>query len=150
MQQHWHCHIVTICPFYVVADMADSHNVAKLYMLQLKLQKIVTTCSQNLRPWNFAARKYVHWKKILWRINFVFIKFSLNALLFEKSRNECKNPSFLHKTICTVSDHGTTKMQCCISAFIAWNYRGVWFTAFVLWPLPHNGKSVIRHWVVGQ
>ncbi len=39
-------------------------------------------------------------KKILWRINFVLIKFLLCALLFEKSRNEYKNPSFLHKPTC--------------------------------------------------
>ncbi len=32
-------------------------------------------------------------KKILWRINFVLIKFSPNALLFEKLQNECKNSS---------------------------------------------------------
>ncbi len=31
-------------------------------------------------------------KKILWRINFILIKFSANALLFEKWQNECKNP----------------------------------------------------------
>ncbi len=31
-------------------------------------------------------------KKILWRINFVLIKFLLNTLLFEKLRNEFKNP----------------------------------------------------------
>ncbi len=36
-------------------------------------------------------------KKILWRINFVLIKFSLNALLFEKSQNEWKNLSSLRE-----------------------------------------------------
>ncbi len=36
-------------------------------------------------------------KKILWRINFVFIKFLPNALFFEKLQNEYKNSSFLYK-----------------------------------------------------
>ncbi len=44
-------------------------------------------------------------KKILWRINFVLIKFSLNALIFERSQNKCKNLSFLHKTTCIESEH---------------------------------------------
>ncbi len=39
-------------------------------------------------------------KKMLWRINFVLIKFSPNAILFEKLQNECKNPAFLHKVTC--------------------------------------------------
>ncbi len=59
-------------------------------------------------------------KKILWRVNFVLIKLSLNVLLFEKSWNECKNPSFLHKAICIESDHGSTKMGCCLST--SWLY----------------------------
>ncbi len=67
-------------------------------------------------------------KKILWRINFVLIKFSLNALLFEKSQNECKNPSFLHKAMCIELHRGSMKMQCCLSTFIAWNYKGLWET----------------------
>ncbi len=66
-------------------------------------------------------------KKILWRINFVFIKYLLNAFLFEESRNKCKNPSFLHKTTRNEWDHGTTKMRCCLSTFMTWNYRGVWY-----------------------
>ncbi len=44
-------------------------------------------------------------KKILWKINFVLIKFLSNALLFVKSQNECKNPTFLHKVACIRSDH---------------------------------------------
>ncbi len=39
-------------------------------------------------------------KKILWRINFVLIKFSPNVLFFVKLPNECKNPSFLLKVMC--------------------------------------------------
>ncbi len=39
------------------------------------------------------------------RINFVVIKLSPNALLFEKLQNECKNPSFFHKVACIRSDH---------------------------------------------
>ncbi len=63
------------------------------------------------------------WKKILWKNNFVLIKFLRNTLLFEKSWNKCKNSSFLHKAMCTESDHGSTKMQCCISTFMALYFR---------------------------
>ncbi len=45
------------------------------------------------------------WKKILWRIDLVLIKFSPNALLFQKLQNECKNPSFLHEVTRIRSDH---------------------------------------------
>ncbi len=48
----------------------------------------------------FPLKSILTWKKILWRINFVLIKFSPNVLLFEKLQNECKNPSFLHKVTC--------------------------------------------------
>ncbi len=47
---------------------------------------------------------------MLWRINIILVKFSPNALLFEKSWNECKNPSFLHKAMCIESDLGSMKM----------------------------------------
>ncbi len=53
----------------------------------------------------FLLENILLWKKILWRISFVLIKFLLNALLFEKLQNECKNPSFLHKVTCIRSDH---------------------------------------------
>ncbi len=33
------------------------------------------------------------------------MKFSPNALLFEKLQNERENPSFLHKVTCIKSDH---------------------------------------------
>ncbi len=52
-------------------------------------------------------------------MNFVLIKFSLNALLFEKSWDESKNPSFLHKAVGIESDTGSMKMQRCLSTFIA-------------------------------
>ncbi len=67
-------------------------------------------------------------KKVLWRINFILIKFSLNALLFEKSWNECKNPSFLHKTMCIQSDHGSMKMWHCLSTFTTLYCMGLWLT----------------------
>ncbi len=44
----------------------------------------------------FLLESIFTWKKILWWINFVLIKFSPNALLFKKLQNECKNPTFLH------------------------------------------------------
>ncbi len=50
-------------------------------------------------------------KKILWRMNLVLIKFLLNALILEKSWNECKNPSFLHKAMCIESDQYSTRMR---------------------------------------
>ncbi len=53
----------------------------------------------------FLLKSTLIQKKILWRINFVFIKFSPKALLFEKLQNECKNPSLLHKATCIRSDH---------------------------------------------
>ncbi len=58
-------------------------------------------------------------KKILWRINYVLTKFLLNALLFEKSRNKCKNPSFLQKATCISLDRGSTKMRWCLF-YIHW------------------------------
>ncbi len=64
-------------------------------------------------------------KKILWGINFILIKFLLNALLFEKLQNECKNLSLLHKATCINLDHSTTKMQCHLFTFMACNYRGL-------------------------
>ncbi len=64
--------------------------------------------------------------KILWRINSIFIKFSLNALLFMKSWNQCKNPSFLHNAMCIESDHGSTKMRRCLSRFMALYSRWLW------------------------
>ncbi len=67
-----------------------------LQFCQCKLKNIL----EILLPESILIRK-----KILWRINFVIIKFLLNALLFEKLWNECKNPSFLHKITCIMSDH---------------------------------------------
>ncbi len=49
---------------------------------------------------------------------FVLIKFLLNALLFEKSGNECKNPSFLHKAMGIESDQGSTKMHAVLPFYI--------------------------------
>ncbi len=62
-------------------------------------------------------------KKILWRINFILIKFLQNKLLLEKLPKECKKPSFLHKAMCIQSDHSTTKIRCCLSSFMAWYSR---------------------------
>ncbi len=50
---HWHCHIVTVCPFKLSRcyTLADSHNVALKCHQVVKIlhvtmwQKIVTTCS---------------------------------------------------------------------------------------------------------
>ncbi len=77
-------------------------------------------------------------KKILWRINFVLIKFLLNALLFEKSWNECENPSFLHKAMCIESDHGTMKMECRLFTLMVLHSRRLCFTSF-----PYTRKMVI-------
>ncbi len=57
-------------------------------------------------------------KKILWRINFILIKFSPNALLFEKLQNECENPSFLYKVICIRSEHACAVAKFHIHGFI--------------------------------
>ncbi len=57
-------------------------------------------------------------KKILWRMNFVLIKFSPNALLFEKMQNEWKNPSFLYKVTCIRSDHAGTVTMFHIHGFL--------------------------------
>ncbi len=59
-------------------------------------------------------------KKILWRINFVLIKFSPNALLFEKLQNECKSASFLHKVTCIRSDHAVAVAKFHIHGFIVY------------------------------
>ncbi len=74
-------------------------------------------------------------KKILWRISLVFIKFSLNVLLlFEKSQNECKNLSFLHKDMCIESDCGSRKMRHCLSTFMALNSRRLCFFSIISFP----------------
>ncbi len=57
-------------------------------------------------------------KKILWRINFVLIKFSPNALLFQKLQDECKKTSFLHKVICIRLDHAGAVAKFHIHGFI--------------------------------
>ncbi len=56
----------------------------------------------------FLLGNILIWRKILWRINFVLIKFLPNSLLFEKLQNGCKNPSFLHQVTCIRSDHAGT------------------------------------------
>ncbi len=65
-------------------------------------------------------------KKILWIINFVTIKFSLNALVFEKSWKECKNPSFLYKAMSIQSDHRSKEMRRCLSTFVTLYSRRLW------------------------
>ncbi len=65
-------------------------------------------------------------KKILWRIVVVLIKCSVSALLFEKSLNECENPSFLHKAMRIGLDRGSTKLQHCLSTFMALNSTRFW------------------------
>ncbi len=60
-------------------------------------------------------------KKILRRINFLFIKFLPNALLFEKLQNECKNPSFLHMVTCIMSDQ---RRSCQVSHSWLYNLGG--------------------------
>ncbi len=62
-------------------------------------------------------------KKILWRINMVLIKFSLNVLLFEKLRNECKILPFFQR-LCVLSR--TTQVQLPSFTFVACNYGGLW------------------------
>ncbi len=66
-------------------------------------------------------------KKILRRINFVLIKFSLKTLFFEKLWNECKNPSFLHKAMCMESGHGSMEMRRCFSTFMTLYFRRLWY-----------------------
>ncbi len=68
-----------------------------------------------------------------------------NAVLFEKLQNECKNPPFLHKALCIQSDHGTMKMKmrCCVSTFMACNYRGLWQCRFL-----HLAWWGCKHWLV--
>ncbi len=41
-------------------------------------------------------------EEILWRINFILIKFFLNKILLKKIQNECKKPSF-HRTATRIS-----------------------------------------------
>ncbi len=72
---------------------------------------------KNIREVFLLEGKLIR-KKILWRINFVFIKFSPNALLFEKLQHECKNPSFLYKVTCIKLDHTGTVAKFHIHDFI--------------------------------
>ncbi len=100
-----------------VHPFVDWHKPCEFHENRVK----TTTCIMTLIIISWKSRSVIFWrklknihqvsllesiliqKKILWRINFVFIKFLLNALLFEKSCNECKNPSFLHKATCIES-----------------------------------------------
>ncbi len=66
----------------------------------------------------FLLKSILIWKKILWRINFVLAKFSLNVLFFKKLQNECENPSFHHKLTCR-------SIQAQLSSFT--------FMALILW-----------------
>ncbi len=66
----------------------------------------------------FQLKSILISKKILWRINFVLIKFSPNALLSAKLENECKNPQFLHKVTCIRSDHPGAVAKFHIHGFI--------------------------------
>ncbi len=81
-------------------------------------------------------------------MNFVLIKFSL--LLFEKSWNECKNPSFLHKAMCIESDHCSTKMRHCLSTFVVLYSRRLWSMSRIsfekLLISKQNGKLFLLMW----
>ncbi len=66
----------------------------------------------------FLLERILIQKKILWRINFVLIKFLPNALLLEKLQNEFKNLSFLHKVTCIRLDHAGAVAKYHIRGFI--------------------------------
>ncbi len=75
-------------------------------------------------------------KKILWKVNFVLIKFSPNALLFEKLQNECKNPSLLHKADYTlITKYAKMGAKC-----EKWKvYSGVFRATFFAFRISHQG-----------
>ncbi len=81
------------------------------YFLQVFQHKL-----KNFRE-IFLLKSILIRKRILWRINFVLIKFLPNALLFEKLQNECKNLSFLHKFTCIRSDLEGTVIKLHIHGF---------------------------------
>ncbi len=62
---------------------------------------------------------YTHLKENFMENKLCSYQIFINALLFEKTWNKCKNPSFLHKATCIESDHGSTKMRSCFSTFMA-------------------------------
>ncbi len=70
-------------------------------------------------PQSSAARKYTHSKENFTENQLRSHPLFASALLFEKSWNECKNPSFLHKAMCIVLDHGSIKVQRWLSTFMA-------------------------------
>ncbi len=92
--------------------------VTVIIIVSWKSRSVTFNVNWRTSMW-FCCSKVTYSKKILCRINHVLIKFSLNELRFEKSWNECKNPSFLHNVTCIESDHGLTKMRCCLSTFMA-------------------------------
>ncbi len=78
LQQHWHCHIVTICPskfsqYYTSSDnhsvASKCHKVVKLYM-PYRGKKIVTTCSQNLLYVSSVIKMW-YFRSVLWLVNFL-------------------------------------------------------------------------------
>ncbi len=66
----------------------------------------------------FLLESILVWKKILWRINFVLIKFLPNALLFDKLQNECKNLLLLHITCVPSSDPAEAVSKFHIHGFV--------------------------------
>ncbi len=98
-------------------------------LLQMVFRNFFNIKLKNIRE-VFLLDGILIWKKILWRINFVLIKFLLNALLFEKSWNECKNLLFLHKAMCIELDHNSMKMQHGLSTFLALYSRRLWFLSW--------------------
>ncbi len=54
-------------------------------------RSIIFECELKDIHWVLLFESKLTLKKILWTLNFGLIKFSLNTLLFEKLRNECKN-----------------------------------------------------------
>ncbi len=78
--------------------------VTVIIIISWKSRNVIFKCKLKNVLEVLPLRSILIWKKILWRINSVLIKFSIKALFLEKSWNECKNPSFLHKAMCIESD----------------------------------------------
>ncbi len=61
--------------------------IVTVIMISWKSKSVIFECKLKIIYEVLLLESILNRKKILWRINFVLIKFSQNALLFQKSRN---------------------------------------------------------------
>ncbi len=97
-------------------------NLSRVIIISWKPKSIVFECKLKNIHKVLPCESILIRKKSLWRINFDLIKFLSTALLFEKLRNDCKNPLFLCKVMRIESDYADAVTK---FTFVACNCRGL-------------------------